>query len=177
MIVTPHSDATGEAGAAAPESQSLLGSLKGLLGELPGLVSDRVQLFSLELRRAGQALAMMVAMVAIAAMLLCTAWIAIWIGLAAALIQAGIPWGWVLLAVLALNIGAAAYALMRAKSLSHLLTLPATVRRLTVTPAESTRAGMGDPTALSDDGMARSAAPWNGSTPVPRDGQPVGVVH
>ena len=36
--------------------------------------------------------------------------------------------------MLALNLGGAAFALLRAKSLAHLLTLPATVRRLTVAP-------------------------------------------
>ena len=118
----------------------------------------------------------MVALVAVAAMLLCTAWIALWIGLAAAAVQAGVPWGWVLFAVLAINIGAAAYALVRAKSLTHLLTLPATVRRLTVTPAESTRAGMADDFA-SAGVPGEPGASWNGSLPGSRESQPVGAVH
>lgn len=127
----------GEAAPAASPPESLMQQVKGLLQELPGLVSDRVHLLALELRRSAQALAMMVGLVLAAAILGATAWVALWIGLAAALIEAGLAWGWVLLIVLALNIGAAVFALMRASSLAHLLTLPATVRRLTVAPPES----------------------------------------
>lgn len=156
-------DATGPAGRASPGAESLFGSLKAVLGELPGLVSDRVQLLALELKRAGQALAMMVALVAAAAVLLCTAWLALWVGLAAAVIQAGVPWGWVLVMVLGINLAAAFLALKRARVLANLLTLPATVRRLTVTPADSTAAaGVGAAYSLGDPPSPRTG-PWNGS--------------
>lgn len=113
----------------------LLQSLQALLGELPGLVSDRVRLASLELRRAGAALAQVVALAVAAALLLITAWLAIWVGLASAAIGAGIPWGWVLLLILAINLGAAWLAVQRARALLALLGLPATVRRLTIAPS------------------------------------------
>ena len=114
---------------------SVLQTLQALWLDLPGLVSDRVHLLTLELKRAGGALALMLGLVIGAAVLASTAWIALWVGIAAALLHWGLAWGWVFLIVLVLNLGGALFALLRAKSLAHLLTLPATVRRLTVAPA------------------------------------------
>ena len=105
---------------------SVLQLLQSLWADLPGLVSDRVHLL---------ALAVMVALVIGAAVLVATAWLALWAGIAAALVEAGLAWGWAFLIVLVLNLGGAALALWRAKSLAHLLTLPATMRRLTVAPS------------------------------------------
>lgn len=168
---------TGRAGSTSAGAESLFGALKSVLGELPGLVSDRVHLLTLELKRAGQALALMVALVAAAGVLLCTAWLALWAGLSAAAIQAGIPWGWVLVIVLAINLGAAVYALQRARALAHLLTLPATVRRLTVTSAESS-AVTHSPAAASSagDGMP-GGPPWNGTLPAGAGSSGSGAVH
>jgi len=117
----------------------VLQMLQALWLDLPGLVSDRVHLLTLELKRAGGALALMLGLVIGAAVLASTAWIALWVGITAALLHWGLAWGWVFLIVLALNIGGAALALLRARSLAHLLTLPATVRRLTVAPATALR--------------------------------------
>jgi hypothetical protein len=110
----------------------LFASLQALLQELPGLVSDRVTLASLELRRAGQALMQMLVLAVAAAILGVTAWLALWVGIGAALIDAGLAWGWALLLIVALNVGAAFIAVKRALALVTLLGLPATVRRLTV---------------------------------------------
>jgi len=120
--------------AGADEPASLLQTVQSLWRDLPGLLSDRVHLLALELKRAGMALAMMLGLVVGAAVLVATAWLALWVGIANALLEAGLAWGWVFLIVLLLNLGGAAFALLRAKSMAHLLTLPATVRRLTVTP-------------------------------------------
>lgn len=120
------------AAAPSPSPPGLLASMKGLLAELPGLVSDRVHLLSLELKRASRALAQMLALVVIAAVLAVTAWLALWAAIAAGLIQAGMPWGWAAFVVLGLNLGAAALAAWLALKQARLLTLPATVRRLTV---------------------------------------------
>lgn len=121
------------AGAGAPPS--LLQSLRSLVADLQGQLSDRVHLFSLEMKRAGLALAQMVALVVAASLFALTAWLALWIGLAAALIAWGLAWGWVWLVVLALNVAGIAFALQRARRLAHLLTLPATKRHLTVAQA------------------------------------------
>jgi hypothetical protein len=117
---------------------SLPGLLRELVGDLPGLVSDRVQLLSLEVGRAGQALAQIVALALAIAVLVSTAWIGLWVGAAALLLASGLAPGWVLAVVLALNLGAAAWAVHRVRQLLPLLGLPATVRRLTLpVPAAS----------------------------------------
>lgn len=145
-------------GPAAGQAPGLIAAARGLLAELPGLVSDRVHLLSLELKRASRALAQMLALVVAAAVLAVTAWFALWAALAAAAIQAGMPWGWVALIVLVLNVGAAALAVSLAVKQARLLTLPATVRRLTVGPARA------EPAAA---GPAAATAPLAGAAPQP----------
>lgn len=106
--------------------------LAALLQELPGLVSDRVHLLSLELKRAGQTLVRLIALVLGAAILLATAWLALWAAIAVLLVEAGLAWGWAFFIVLLLNLGAAVWALLQAKRLAPLLGLPATLRHLTL---------------------------------------------
>jgi Putative Actinobacterial Holin-X, holin superfamily III len=125
-----------DAAASHEAAPSTLDALRRAMRELPGIVSDRVQLLSLEMRRAGQALGLMLALFAAAAVLVSTAWVALWGALFAALVQAGLAWGWAALLVIALNLGAAFFAVRRAIALAPLLALPATVRRLTVTSTE-----------------------------------------
>ena len=119
---------------AAPQP-SWLAALHDLARELPGLVSDRIELLSLELRRAGLALAQIVALVVAGTILGVTAWLALWGCLAGALVAAGLPWAGALLAVLLINLAACAALLMRARALLPLLGLPATRRHLTLPPA------------------------------------------
>jgi len=132
-------------------ASSVIASLQSLLHDLPQVVSERVTLLSLELRRAMRALALLVALVIGAAVLLATAWIALWMGVAAALLDAGMARHWVALLVLVLNAGAALGLLLMASSKTRLLALPATVRSLTVpTHAASRRAGEASATPPSD---------------------------
>ena len=121
----------GAPGAGAPKVP-LSALLREIASELPGLVSDRIQLLSLEVRRAGLALAQIVALVVVIGVLAVTAWIALWVGAAAALLAWGLALGWVVTIVIALNLTAALLAALRVRRLSPLLALPATVRRLTV---------------------------------------------
>lgn len=114
---------------------SMIGMARALVGELPGLVSDRVHLFALELRRSGVALARIVAWAVAAALLLTTAWLALWVGLGVGAIRAGWDWGWVVAGIIVLNVIAAALAVQRARALAPLLTLPATLRHLTLAPS------------------------------------------
>lgn len=124
-------------------SASLPQMVLALLRELPGLVSDRVELLSLELKRAGRALAQIVALVVAAAILGVTLWLVSWGALIALLI---VEWGWhwlpALMLVAAVNAGAVWFALQRVRTLAALLTLPATQRHLTlsrpVSPAAPT---------------------------------------
>jgi uncharacterized membrane protein YqjE len=111
--------------------QSLPQAVGALFADLPGILTDRVHLLSLELRRASNALGQMVALGLLAAILFATSWITLWVGLAAAFVAVGLAWPWIVLLVLAVNLAAAVWALMRVKALAPLLALPATLRRLT----------------------------------------------
>jgi len=113
------------------EALSLPKAVGALFADLPGLLSDRVHLLSLELRRASNALGQMVALGLLAAILFATAWITLWVGLAAALLAVGLAWPWIVLLVLIINLAAGIWAVMRVKALAPLLALPATLRRLT----------------------------------------------
>ena len=117
--------------ASPDEVVSLPKAVGALFADLPGLLSDRVHLLSLELRRASNALGQMVALGLLAAILFATAWITLWIGLAEAFLAVGLKWPWIVLLVLFVNLAAAVWALLRVKALAPLLALPATLRRLT----------------------------------------------
>lgn len=117
------------------EASTFPQAIKALLGELPALFTDRVQLLALEMKRAGRALAQIVALLVLAAILASTAWLALWVGVVVLLLRAGLPFGGVVLIVLVLNLLAALLALWRIRSLARWLTLPATVRRLTLPPS------------------------------------------
>lgn len=127
------------AAAAAPPAQGWLDALQSVLQELPGLVSDRVELFSLELVRAGRALAQMLMLVVAVAVLAVTGWLALWAGITVALLEAGLHWAAALALVLALNLVAALLALRRIRRLVPLLRLPRTRRHLTLSPGASVR--------------------------------------
>jgi len=128
-----HDDAPPPPDADAPpgERLSLPKEISALFADLPGLLSDRVHLLSLELRRASNALGQMVALGLLAAILIATAWITLWVGLAAAFLAVGLAWPWIVLLVLFINLSAAAWAVLRVKALAPLLALPATLRQLT----------------------------------------------
>ncbi|MGC4080021.1 MAG: phage holin family protein [Rubrivivax sp.] len=139
---TPPGDEGGAAPGAAPPPpppQGWLDALQSVLQELPGLVSDRVELFSLELVRAGRALAQILMLVVAAAVLAVTGWLALWAGITVALLEAGLHWAVALAVVLALNLVAALLALRRIRSLVPLLRLPRTRRHLTLSPGASVR--------------------------------------
>lgn len=136
------------AAAQAPSSGEVQGATAGnaddvslahlfasLWRDLPGLISDRVHLVALELRRARQAVVQMVALVVLAAILAATAWIALWAFVIAAALNSGLPWYGTLLLVLSLNLAGGWVAVRRVRRLAGYLALPATVRRLTTAPS------------------------------------------
>lgn len=126
----------GDAAAAPLSTDSLLNAAKGLWRELPGLVSDRVELLSLELQRAGLALLQIVVLVIAAAILGVTAWLLLCGGVAAFLVtQLDTPWWAAVLAVVASNVLLAWWAIGRVRGLLPLLQLPATRRRLMFSPS------------------------------------------
>lgn len=133
--------------------------LTALLQELPGLVSDRVHLLSLEVKRAGQTLVRMIALVLAGAILLATAWLALWAAISVMLVAAGLGWGWAFVIVLLLNLGAAAWALLQAKRLAPLLGLPATVRHLTIARSVPDGGDGNAPTTAASVPVAAAVAP------------------
>lgn len=135
----PGGEGGADAASSPPPPQGWLDTLQSLLQELPGLVSDRVELLSLELVRAGRALAQILMLVVAAAVLAVTGWLALWAGATVALLEAGLHWAWALALVLALNLAAALLALRRIRRLVPLLQLPRTRRHLTLTPAAPPR--------------------------------------
>lgn len=118
-----------------PAQESLLDTLKGIWQELPGLVSDRVEILSLELNRAGLALAQIAVLVVAAAILGVTAWLVLWGMAVGLLVMAGLHWLAALALALVANLLAALWAVSRARKLLPLLKLPATRRHLMVSPS------------------------------------------
>ena len=115
-------------------AESLTHQLLALRRELPGLVSDRVELLSLELQRAVQALAQIVALLVAIAVLGVTAWLVLWGAIIRLLVSAGMPLAAALLLAIALNVLAILAALLRVRQLLPRLKLPATRRHLMVAP-------------------------------------------
>jgi hypothetical protein len=107
-------------------------SVQRLWRDLLGLVSDRVDLLSLELHSAGRALAQMLLWVVAASILGVTAWFALCGAAAMFLLERGLHWSTVLLLVTGVNLVAACIALARAKALAPRLSLPATRRHLSL---------------------------------------------
>jgi len=124
---------TGSDAGAAP--LPLLEQAQALWRELPGLVSDRVELLVLELKRAGGALARMLVMGVAAILLAMTAWGLFWALVVSLLVQSGLAlWGALFIA-LVVNAAAAAGLAWRLKALLPRLDLPATRRHLQFTPS------------------------------------------
>lgn len=131
----------------AERPESLFETLQALVKDLPALVSDRVDLLSLELKRAGRALAQIVVLVIAGAILGITAWLVLWGAIVVGLVALGLPLALTLFLVLAINIGTAAWALMRVRKLVPMLGLPATRRHLMVSPSPTPPAGAPDSAA------------------------------
>jgi hypothetical protein len=126
-------DRTGSDGAARVRPQeSLIDLARGVLHDLPGLIGDRVELLSLELHRAGLALVKVLALTVVAAILGVTAWLAMWSILVGVLMAVGWHWAAANGLVALINIGAAAWAVMRVRRLMTHLSLPATRQHLTL---------------------------------------------
>lgn len=114
---------------------SMTDVLQSLLADMPGMVAERAHLLALELRLARASLVQILMCVLAAALMASTAWMALWIATAAIVIQAGLDWAWALAATMAVNAGLALWMGLRIRALLPRLTLPATLRRLTLQSA------------------------------------------
>jgi uncharacterized membrane protein YqjE len=143
-----HAAAAGDAAATARGTGSLIDLARAVLHDLPGLIGDRVELFSLEMHRAGIALVKALAMTVVATVLGVTAWLAMWSIVVGLLVGAG--WHWAAangLAVL-IDLFAVAWAVRRVRALIKLFALPATRQHLALGTGSSTAA---TPTAPTDE--------------------------
>ena len=138
----------------ARSSESLIDLVRGVLHDLPGLLGDRVELFSLELHRAGIALVKVLAMTVVATILGVTAWLALWSILVGLLMAAGWHWAVANGMVALINLGAAAWAVQRARRLMKFLSLPATRQHLMLGTGSTGRV---EPQRASDE--QRAAVP------------------
>lgn len=117
--------------AAPQEAPRSLGALfSGLLGELPGLISDRVELLSLELERAGLALLHVTCLGLALTVLGLGGWLLLWVLVTTTLVVAGLHWAAALLVALLAHLLLAWWVVRRIQRLLPALRLPATRRRL-----------------------------------------------
>lgn len=118
----------------AEEPGGLLGALRGLTADLSGLLQDRIELLSLELRRFGRTLGLLVALGAVALLLAATAWAATWAALAAVAVALGLSTPLAIALVAVVNVAAALAVALAARRLLPRLGLPATRRHLSLAP-------------------------------------------
>lgn len=128
---------TGAEQANGAAREPMLDAFKGIWRELPGLLSDRIELLSTELQRAGLALLHIVVLGMALSVLGITVWVMLWVLAVAGLAVLGLHWMAALSIGLAVQLALLAWAVHRVKALLPLLRLPATRRRLMFTPRES----------------------------------------
>jgi uncharacterized membrane protein YqjE len=153
MVDTQRDDAPARARGG---SESLFDLAQSILRELPALLGDRVELLSLELQRAGNALVKLTILAAVAAIFALTAWLALWGTLVGLLIALDWPAAGAYATVLLVNAVAALWALWRARGLFKLLGLPATRRHLQLGSHELPVGAVSRPEA--SDGQRATAA-------------------
>lgn len=124
--MNPNSSST-ERGAPRPSLSALFG---GLLSELPGLVSDRVELLSLELQRAGLALLHITCLGLVLTVLGMAGWLIVWALVMIGLVAAGLSWAMALGVALLVHALLGWWAVNRIRRLLPSLGLPATRRQL-----------------------------------------------
>jgi uncharacterized membrane protein YqjE len=136
---------TGDAspgGKAAPEGthappHSVLDELSDTFVSARRVISDFLELLSLEARRAGLTLVWMVACGAVAAILVVTAWLGFMAALALWAVSLGIPWAIAVAAISLANLLAAAITALVCMRMSRDLLFAATRRQLEAKPTRS----------------------------------------
>jgi hypothetical protein len=116
---------------------SVLDELSDTFASARRVVSDFLELLSLEARRAGLTLVWMVACGAAAAILVVTAWLGLMAALALWAVSLGIPWVTAVTVISLANLVAAAIMTSVCIGMSRDLLFPATKRQLEPKPARS----------------------------------------
>jgi len=115
----------------------VLEELFGTFASARGVISDFLELLSLECRRAGLALVWMVACGAVAAILFVTAWLGSMAALALWAVSLGIPWATAITVISVANLLAAAIVTYVCLRMSRELLFTATRRQLEAKPNRS----------------------------------------
>jgi hypothetical protein len=113
-----------------PASDGLADSARAVWEDLRGALSERARLLTLEARLAGLTLVQLVLYAVVVAVLAVTAWIGLMAGIVAALINAGMPWGYGIALGVGLNILIAAWLVRTMIAMVDRMDLEATLRRL-----------------------------------------------
>lgn len=120
--------------ATTPPTDGIFGGIANAFNSARRVFSGLFRLFSLEVRRAGLTLAWMVALGAMAAMLVVTAWLGLMGALALWAVSLGLTWVSAMVAIALANLAVAAIALFLCVSISRNLLFPATRRQIEAPP-------------------------------------------
>ena len=123
--------------AAPPATDGIIGGVADAFYSVRRVFSDLFRLFSLEVRRAGLTFVWMVALGAMAAMLIVTAWLGFMGALALWAVSLGWTWVGTMVAIALANLVSAAIALFSCLAISRNLLFPATRRQLEAAPTQS----------------------------------------
>lgn len=123
----------------SPSTDGIGGGIAHMLNAVRRVVSDLFRLFSIEVRRAGLTLVWMVALGAITALLVVTAWIGLMSALLLWVVSLGASWTSALVAISLANLLAAATCIVVCVMMSRNLLFPATQRQLGASPTGSGR--------------------------------------
>lgn len=113
-----------------PAAEGLLGAIAGAFASARQVLGNFVELITHEARRAGLTLMWMVALGALAAMLLVTAWLGFMAAFAWWLVSLGMTWAGAIALVALVNLLAAGVVVFFCVMLSRNLLFPATRRQL-----------------------------------------------
>lgn len=123
--------------AAPPATDGIIGGVTDAFNSVRRVFSDLFRLFSLEVRCAGLTFVWMVALGAMAAMLIVTAWLGLMGALALWAVSLGWTWAGTMVAIALANLVSAAVALFSCLAISRNLLFPATRRQLEAAPTQS----------------------------------------
>lgn len=122
---------------ASPPTDGIFDGIVNAFNSARRVFSDLFRLFSLEVRRAGLTLMWMVALGAIAAMLVVTAWLGLMVALTLWAVSLGVTWTSAIVAISLANLLVAANSLFVCVTMSRNLLFPAIQRQLEAPPTRS----------------------------------------
>ncbi|WP_431103832.1 hypothetical protein [Roseateles noduli] len=116
-------------GGVPPTGAGWFGDLQGMARAARGMLSGRLLLLALELRRARHGLVSLAILGVIAAIAGATGWLALWAMLVALAVHFGLSWPWAFAGVLVINLLLLVWVVAAMKALTPMLALPASRRQ------------------------------------------------